>query len=158
MVFRVALMYLQKVDWKMAILWCTLHMCASLYWTENSFLTNCYQFHKWIYIPPKNIFLHNTELETLFIIDQGCWKGEGGGLEKQAPPSTFRPWNIPVDHLSMKSSSQVPEDNAKGQLISKAIYVVLDSSKKTNEKDLTWCIIVVSSHFISFFCSFFWRS
>ena len=71
---------------KMAILWCTLHMCASLDWTENSFLTNCYQFHKWIYIPPKNIFVHNTELETLFIIDQGCWKWEGGGLEEQASP------------------------------------------------------------------------
>ena len=45
--------------------------------------------------------------------------------------------------------------STKGQLISKAIYGVLDSPKKTNEKDLTWYIIVVTSQIFSFFCSFF---
>ena len=45
----------------------------------------------------------------------------------------------------------------KGQLISKAIYGVLDSPKM-NEKDLTWCIIVVSSQFFFIFSFIFWRS
>ena len=44
---------------------------------------------------------------------------------------------------------------SKGQLISKAICGVIDSPKKTNEKDLTCCIIVVSSQFFSFFVPFF---
>ena len=36
-----------------------------------------------------------------------------------------------------KKKVRSSRDGAKGQLISKAIYGVLDSPKKTNEKDLT---------------------
>ena len=39
----------------------------------------------------------------------------------------------------------------KGELISKAIYGVLDSPKKTNEKDLTCYIIVLSSQIFFIF-------
>ena len=43
--------------------------------------------------------------------------------------------------------------NFKGQLISKAIYGVLDSPKKRTKK--IWLDIVVTSQFFSFFRSFF---